>query len=185
MFNTELSQVLILSPLNNFMVSSLHHHEDTRSLQWGLMASVENIPPGETLKTVVVLGRTLEEAFTRWGEVLQLSGVGDVKERSEDLVTNYLGFWCDNGAFYYYHTLPGLDYEQTVLELHTNLTSRLPVKYINYDSWWYIKGADLGTKSWTPQDSIFPHGMESLYDQTGLPVVAHNRQGGVLSSVQI
>ena len=38
-----------------------------------------------------------------------------------------------------------------------------------------MKGADLGTKSWTAQDSIFPHGMESLYDQTGLAVVAHNR----------
>ena len=103
-------------------------------------------------------------------------GLGEVKERSEDLVTNYLGFWCDNGAFYYYHTLPGMDYEQTVLTLNKNLTSRLPIKYINYDSWWYIKGADLGTKSWTPQDSIFPHGMESLYNQTGLAVIAHNRQ---------
>ena len=181
LFNTEVSQVLILSPLNNYLVSSLHHRQDTDSLQWGLMASVENIPQGESLRTVLVHGRTLEEAFTRWGEVLQLTGMGEVKERSEDLVTNYLGFWCDNGAFYYYHTLPGMDYEQTILTLHQNLTARLPIKYINYDSWWYIKGEDLGTKSWTPQHSIFPHGMESLYSQTGLPVVAHNRQSRTLS----
>ena len=149
MFNTEVSQVLILSPLNNFMVSSLHHHEDTDSLQWGLMASVENIPQGETLRTVLVHGRTLEEAFTRWGEVLQLSGVGEVKERSDDLVTNYLGFWCDNGAFYYYNTISGMDYEQTVLTLHSNLTSRLPVKYINYDSWWYIKAESCTVLQWS------------------------------------
>ena len=181
LFNTEVSQVLILSPLNNYLVSSLHHRQDTDSLQWGLMASVENIPQGESLRTVLVHGRTLEEAFTRWGEVVQVSGVGEVKERSGDVVSNSLGYWCDNGAFYYYHTLQDMDYEQTVIALNNNLTSRLPIKYINYDSWWYIKGKDLGTKSWTPQHSIFPHGMESLYSQTGLPVVAHNRQSRTLS----
>ena len=42
MFNTELSQVLILSPLNNFMVSSLHYQEDTHSLQWGLQDDQED-----------------------------------------------------------------------------------------------------------------------------------------------
>ena len=129
LFNTEVSHVVILSPLNNYMVSSLHHQKDTDSLQWGLMASVENIPPEQSLMTVLVHGKTLEEAFTRWGEVLQLSGLGEVKERSEDLVTNYLGFWCDNGAFYYYNTLPNTSYQDTVLELHANLSERIPVRW--------------------------------------------------------
>ena len=36
-------QVVVLSPLNNFMVSSLHHNREERpsSLQWGLMGSVQ------------------------------------------------------------------------------------------------------------------------------------------------
>ena len=38
-----LVQVVVLSPLNNFMVSSLHHNREERpsSLQWGLMGSVQ------------------------------------------------------------------------------------------------------------------------------------------------
>ena len=55
------------------------------------------------------------------------------------MATDYLGYWMDNGAYYYYHTLPGLNYEETVLALHHNLTSRIPIHYINYDSWWYYK----------------------------------------------
>ena len=175
LFNTNLDKVVILSSLNNYMVSSLYHDKTTNSLQWGLMGSVESVPVSESLRTVLVFGRSLEEATTRWGEVLQLSGVGKVKERSEDVVTNKLGYWCDNGAFYYYHTLPDTNYEDTIIHISKNLSSRLPVQYINYDSWWYIKGKDLGTKSWTPQQEIFPHGMESLYNITHLPVVAHNR----------
>ena len=61
------------------------------------------------------------------------------------------------------------------MTIKQNLTDRIPIQYINYDSWWYIKGNDLGVKSWTAQEDIFPSGMESLYTKTGLPVVAHNR----------
>ena len=55
------------------------------------------------------------------------------------MVTNSLGYWCDNGAFYYYNTLPGINYEDTIIAITRNLSSRLPIQYINYDSWWYIK----------------------------------------------
>ena len=61
------------------------------------------------------------------------------------------------------------------MAIKQNLTDRIPIQYINYDSWWYIKGNDLGVKSWTAQEDIFPSGMASLYSKTGLPVVAHNR----------
>ncbi len=27
------------------------------------------------------------------------------------------GFWTDNGGFYYYNTIPGMDYEETFIEL--------------------------------------------------------------------
>jgi hypothetical protein len=34
----------------------------------------------------------------------------------------------------------------------------VPVRYLNLDSWWYNKGADLGTKEWTPLPGLFPSG---------------------------
>ena len=55
------------------------------------------------------------------------------------------------------------------------MSDKLPIQYFNYDSWWYIKGEDLGVKSWTPQSGIFPGGMDHLHEQTGLPVIGHNR----------
>ena len=42
---------------------------------------------------------------------MQVAGLGEARARSGDVVTNYLGWWNDNGAFYYYHTLPGTNYE--------------------------------------------------------------------------
>ena len=46
-----------------------------------------------------------------------------------DLASNYLGYWMDNGAFYYYNTLPNTSYQDTVLELHANLSERIPVRW--------------------------------------------------------
>ena len=41
LFNHNLSHCVLLSPLNNFMVSSLYHNREEASLQWGLMGSVQ------------------------------------------------------------------------------------------------------------------------------------------------
>ena len=74
----------------------------------------QNIPAGESLSYLLVHGASLRAALDTWGRVLQLSsGLERVKERSGDVVTNYLGWWNDNGAFYYYHTLPNMTYEVT------------------------------------------------------------------------
>ena len=175
LFNTELDQVVVMSPLNNFMVNSMFHNITESSLQFGLMGSVETIPENETLRTILYHGTSLWESFSGWGETLQMMGIGEVKPKSDDVVTNYLGYWTDNGAFYYYNTLPHLNYEDTILEITSNLSASLPINYINYDSWWYVKGEDLGVKSWTAKEEIFPSGLHSLYERTGLGVVAHNR----------
>ena len=173
LFNENLDQVVILSSLNNFMVNSMAHNKQDESFQFGLMASVEHVPENETLQTILYYDSSLWGAYEGWGQVLQSRG--GVKDRSKDVVTNYLGYWTDNGAFYYYNTLPSTNYEDTILEIQRNLSEKLPLRYINYDSWWYIKGEDLGVKSWTAQEEIFPSGMEALFNKTKLPVIAHNR----------
>ena len=50
-----------------------------------------------------------------------------------DLATNYLGYWMDNGAYYYYNPLPNTSYQDTVLELHANLSERIPVRWDKKD----------------------------------------------------
>jgi hypothetical protein len=77
----------------------------------------------------------------------------------DDLATKYLGYWTDNGAFYYYNPLAGSSYEETLVAVADGLAAAgVPVRYLNLDSWWYSKGLDLGTKEWAPIPGLFPSG---------------------------
>ena len=50
----------------------------------------------------------------------------------------------DNGAYYYYNPLPNKTYEETILEINDRLMIQdVPIKYVNYDSWFYEKGRSL------------------------------------------
>ena len=66
LFDEQLENVVIISSLNNFMVSSLEFSEG--KIKLGLMGSVTEIPKGESLEFLVVYADTLRGAFTRWGQ---------------------------------------------------------------------------------------------------------------------
>ena len=41
------------------------------------------------------------------------------------------GYWTDNGAYYYYKTLDGLNYEDTLIQLRQSLDEQdIPVQYL-------------------------------------------------------
>ena len=77
----------------------------------------------------------------RWGDALLQNG--GAKQRGEwatDISTSYLGWTTANGAYYYYNTEPGKNYEQTILDLKTYVDKeRIPVRWVLYDSWFYSK----------------------------------------------
>lgn len=82
---------------------------------------------------------------------------------------NFDRFTTDNGAYYYYNTEPGLNYEETILKLHAYTTvNKIPYQYIQLDSWWYYRGENGGVTEWSPREEIFPNGLDYLYNQTGL-----------------
>ena len=110
-------------------------------LKFGLMGSVESIPAAVSLDTVVVWGQTLRDAMNRWGEILRIYNGKNTSNKHDDYVSNFLGYWMDNGAYYYYNPLPNQTYEETILEINDRLQKRsIPIKYVNYDSWFYEKG---------------------------------------------
>ena len=47
------SQVLIISPFNQFMSASLWHDKDGHTLHWGVMGKVYSIPKGFHYDTVI------------------------------------------------------------------------------------------------------------------------------------
>ncbi len=40
----------------------------------------------------------------KWGSTLRKRYGKTLEKRSSDMTANYLSYWTDNGAFYYYHT---------------------------------------------------------------------------------
>ena len=95
---------------------------------------------------------------------------------ARDYTLQYLGYSTDNGAFYYYHTEAGKNYQETMLDVaryHEEIG--LPSKWLLMDSWWYYKGADGGVKNWTARPDIFPNGTRYVAQETGWKMQAHNR----------
>lgn len=42
-----------------------------------------------------------------------------------------LGYWTDNGAYYYYKTMNNLNYEDTLIQLHQEFQKQnLPIRYV-------------------------------------------------------
>ena len=159
------------------MVANTEVTDSKKLLNFGLMASVKSIPDDQTeLKYILAVGDTFDDAFNRWGIALRKFH-GKNFNTPRDVTTEYLGYWTDNGAYYYYKTLgPNITYEDTLIKLNQEFQVRgLPMKYVEIDSWWYFKGPVQGVTSWTPMPELFPHGLDRVQQETGWPVGAHNR----------
>ena len=48
-----------------------------------------------------------------------------------------------SGAYYYYHTETGKNYQQTMLDVKAYVIdqAKLPVRAFQFDSWWYTRGS--------------------------------------------
>lgn len=104
-------------------------------------------------------------------------GVTGLTCGSSDVCRADAGYTTDNGAFYYYNTEPGKNYEATILDLKAYaVREKIPFRWVLYDSWFYEKGGETGhgwdplngVINWTDADpSIFPSGLRYMYRETG------------------
>ena len=80
------------------------------------------------------------------------------------------------GGYYYTRPEARRTYAATLRDVHSYAAREgIPYTYALLDSWWYYKGAGGGVKNWTARGDIYPHGADYVYNETGWPVVAHNR----------
>uniref|UniRef100_K1QR96 Uncharacterized protein n=1 Tax=Magallana gigas TaxID=29159 RepID=K1QR96_MAGGI len=145
-FDSDGNTVLI-SPSDNFMAISMWHDQSPGgTVNWGVMGG----------------------AFSEYGRFLEL--LYKTKERrkhyqSQDVSLSYLGYWTDNGAYYYYHTEANADgtnktFQNTLIDVQTYSESvNLPYGYMQIDSWWYYKGFQNSVKTWEARQDIFPNGI--------------------------
>jgi hypothetical protein len=138
-FNEDSSISVVISPLNHFMVWS-HTSPSPGTLHHGIMGNITEIPAGFTMKTILYVGKEngINAAMSEWGSLLRdvYSKPSLQSARSKDITLQYLGYSTDNGAYYYYNTVPGMNYQQTMLEVKKYADEmKIPYTYLLIDSW--------------------------------------------------
>jgi hypothetical protein len=137
-FNEDATTSVVLSPLNNFMAWS-HTSPAPGILSHGIMGNVTEIPSGFHLQTLMFIGDGINSAMSDWGTLLREAyGKPDLlSARAKDVTLQYLGFNTDNGAYYYYNTVPGMNYQDTLIEVKKySDEQQIPYAYVLLDSWY-------------------------------------------------
>ena len=164
---------VILSPFSHFMATSLSQRRNI--LEYGVMGSMSFVPANYMHAMMVFYSPNgITEGVREWGQTLQRAFNRTNQNRANDLTVNYLGYYTDNGGYYYYHTEKGMNYETTMVNVAHQIA--LPFHYIQLDSWWYHKGIGDGVSHWTARPEIFPDGLAVLHRRLeNIPLAAHNR----------
>ncbi|XP_061171988.1 non-lysosomal glucosylceramidase-like [Saccostrea echinata] len=161
----EQGRTFLISPFSRFMAASAwHDSEKGGNIFCGIMGGVDEVPANFTYSTILFYADGINKAFDGWGEFLQKQyGENEWYTWQDDTII-FLGYWSDNGGYYYFKTEPNKTYEQTMIDLinqEINVAG-LNMGYIQYDSWWYYTGAGNGVKTWQPRPDVFPDGLESI-----------------------
>lgn len=153
------------------------------ALAAGIDPAVTTFPAGFTHRTLLVAESGINAAYATWGSaLLSLSG----KTRVASDATPYLsrmGYWTDNGAYYYYNYDTTTGYPATLASVRDSFTQLgMPLAYVQLDSWWYPKGPERlwsdkanGQYTYTADTTLLPEGLPSLHQSLALPLVTHAR----------
>jgi hypothetical protein len=196
MFDDQYDSVVI-SPADHFMVAQMQG-DGRQRVASGMNPGLTGLPAGFTQKTLLVFGAGINRTWEQWGRALvDMQGV-QRPANDADTVLKYLGYWTDNGAFYYYNYDTNQGYAGTLLALAARYREeKIPIRYLQLDSWWYYKSltdpdgrtgkpksASLPQGEWNRYGGLleykahaflFPDGLAAFQTKLGLPLVTHNR----------
>ena len=189
---------VVISPASHFMVASMVG-DGRKTVASGFNPDLRNLPTGFTQQTLVAFGNGINRTWDLWGHSLLSLEHAQRPVENADTVSKYLGYWTDNGAFYYYNYDMSKGYAGTLQELVDRYRQeQIPIRYLQLDSWWYYKtttgpngetGADKksaklpagewnrygGLLEYKAHPDLFPDGLDNFQKSIGLPLVTHNR----------
>ena len=187
----------VLSAASDFLVAQMHGDGKTL-LASGLNPNLASLPGGFTHRTLLVIGSGIGTTVHAWGNALT-DGSGKPRPTDNaDMLIKYLGYWTDNGAYYYYNYDQSKGYAGTLLALVQHYREAdIPIRYLQLDSWWYQKtrtspsghlegpknaalpegtwNAYGGTLDYTASPALFPQGLAAFQKEVGLPLAVHAR----------
>ncbi|MFX0006843.1 MAG: hypothetical protein ACFFAV_08955 [Candidatus Hermodarchaeota archaeon] len=186
----------VISPLDGFLNTLISEDKENR-LNCGIQGEIKALPKEFSQKYILLFNKGLNQSIKRLGDILLKFHDSKRKNLYANIVTSYLGYWTDNGAYYYYKTEKGMNYEDTMITIKEYFEkNRIPIKYYNFDSWWYLKhtnkifttlfrslvrlmGGGLygNTIRWEVDPKNFTIDLKTFYHQKfKKPITAHNRR---------
>src|SRR6266487_3174489 len=176
----------MLSPAANFMLASTQREPDG-SIASGINAAIPLLPQGFTQRTFLVIGSGINATFETWGHAMTDLQGKDRPANDANIPLDFLGYWTDAGATYYYSFDPAKGYTGTLLAVRDAFHRLgIPLGYMELDSWWYPKGLSaswqgdtLGDKggiyTYTADPTLFPQGLKGFHQKLSLPLGTHAR----------
>ncbi|MFX0144977.1 MAG: hypothetical protein ACFE9C_12980 [Candidatus Hodarchaeota archaeon] len=130
---------LIISPLEGFL-NTLISKGKNGSIDCGIQGEIKELPKDFSQKFILLLYKGINKSIERLGDLLLKYHNSKRKSLYANIVTSYLGYWTNNGGYYYYKTEKGMNYEDTMLAIKEYFNkNKIPIGYYNFDSWWYLK----------------------------------------------
>ncbi|BDI32515.1 hypothetical protein CCAX7_45660 [Capsulimonas corticalis] len=188
----------VLSAGSDFFVAQMHGDGKTL-LASGLNPSLADTPAGFTHTSWLAIGPGIEVTVHAWGDAITTVSGKTRPADDADLTLKSLGYWTDNGAYYYYNYDKDKGYAGTIQAVADEYRAKnIPIRYMQIDSWWYqktqvpagggapggLKVASLPAENWnayggtldySASPALFPDGLAAFQKQLGLPLVVHGR----------
>ena len=187
----------ILSPADNFLIARMNG-DGTNELASGLNPQARDLPANFSHRTLLAFGTGIHKTWQTWSAAfLALQGVTR-PDNEADTGLRYLGYWTDNGAYYYYNYDTNAGYADTLENLVNRYRDEgIPIRYMQLDSWWYYKtftgpnGRAGKTKNphlppgewnryggllaYRAHPAVLPDGLGGFKNDINLPLITHNR----------
>ena len=169
----EAERTLVMSPLNNYLTSSLRLVEtpDGVGVARGLHGSVSAIPGGTTTRTILAFGTGLVATVLKWGQLLVKAASKQRGKPRNSLLTSTLGFWNCYGG-YYAELFRSAD-AGTLLQLSDYFRKAdIPVRYWGLDLWYQFDRVGFA-RNYAPDSQKFPDGLKAVLQQAEIPFLLH------------
>eukprot|EP00051_Salpingoeca_urceolata_P023417 m.397174 g.397174 ORF g.397174 m.397174 type:complete len:909 (+) comp20104_c10_seq16:1837-4563(+) len=139
-------------------------HQAAAVVASGPHSYIQQIPKGFSLSFLIQPAQGITAAMDGWGSVLRTLH-NTSRQTETDLVTNYLGYWTDNGGYYYGGNNPTTS---ILADVFKDLSSKkVPVRYLQLDPYWF-------DHAWFPKPKLFPKGLDDLRHQVGVPLLLYS-----------
>ncbi|MHA1264196.1 MAG: hypothetical protein ACTSRS_03085 [Candidatus Helarchaeota archaeon] len=191
-FDNELNAA-VFGPTEHFLIAYTQQRD---IIYHGFEGEIKKIPENYQHTSLLFFTKGINKAIVEWCGFLSKLQNSTPKNPYADPVIANLGFWTDNGAYYYYRKEKGMNYASTIeyaVKIFKN--RKIPFNYYQLDSWWYQKdmksfwkfppfswigrliggGAYGGTLLWEEIPEEFPEGLKALHRKVSLPFACHAR----------